>query len=739
MDGVAQVWDGATGQAIGLPLRHQLAVYFAAFSPDGHSVATASRDDTARIWNAATGEPCTPLLRHGAAIGHVAFSPDGQRLATASQDHTARVWDAATGKPITPPMQHNYYVHRAAFSPDGRLVATSSSDGTARLWDAAKGIPISPNFKHEDEVISIAFSPDGRWVLTASGDHTARLWDSLTGQPIFAPLRHNRWLFHAAFSPDGRRVVTVSHDRSVRVWDLPMGAPPVIPHESDKDDAITARDSQGKRMASLSEDGSATLWDVKTGQRLGKLPLNKGGYKLRFNQDGTKIVTVSHDHTLRVWDAATGQPLSPPLRHDQAVSLGFFSPKGRMIVTMTEDHLARLWDAETGQPLSPPMPCTPDLLAFESEERLRLDRQRVIALTPLREHPTSPGSDFTDEFTLEDLRTWVMLLQYGKPLDVAEAPQPADNMNQELNRLRTTHPGRFKAPSPSAAWHRSHVSEVLKHFRYVEQAESKARLTHAVTYHLERAERLEPGHVEGHWLGYCWAALLEDWPAAERHAQALLRLGPAEDANAWIYSLYQLYGLRSEVLAAAQRTPGWPTEHQAMIHIWIHTLEEQTSTLHRLAWSAVSQPGANPERLELALRQAQAAAAYQPHHPDIRMCLAFVHLRQAQIQEAYQAFLESTRLRQSYLMQDMGDVRQFGRELGLLFAHPFYIAETKLLSIDAAEAAGMAMALHRLGRMEEATLWLKAGQRKVAGYFPEKQPEPRRLLQEAESLIHGSK
>ena len=39
-----------------------------------------------------------------------AYSPDGSRLATASEDRTARIWDATTGAPITPPLQHRHQV-----------------------------------------------------------------------------------------------------------------------------------------------------------------------------------------------------------------------------------------------------------------------------------------------------------------------------------------------------------------------------------------------------------------------------------------------------------------------------------------------------------------------------------------------------------------------------------------------------------------------------------------------------
>jgi WD domain, G-beta repeat len=81
-------------------LGHQGTVYSAAFSPDGLRIVTASADKTARIWDAASGQPIgEPLKGHQGTVYSAAFSPDGLRIVTASGDGTARMWDVATGKP----------------------------------------------------------------------------------------------------------------------------------------------------------------------------------------------------------------------------------------------------------------------------------------------------------------------------------------------------------------------------------------------------------------------------------------------------------------------------------------------------------------------------------------------------------------------------------------------------------------------------------------------------------------
>src|SRR5262249_13066400 len=67
----------------------------------------------------ADGEPVAPPLRHGSLVLYAAFSPDGERVVTASDDNTARVWVVRTGELLGGPLRLQGSVRQAAFSADG--------------------------------------------------------------------------------------------------------------------------------------------------------------------------------------------------------------------------------------------------------------------------------------------------------------------------------------------------------------------------------------------------------------------------------------------------------------------------------------------------------------------------------------------------------------------------------------------------------------------------------------------
>ena len=138
--------------------------------PRGRATATTRRRPKLLETLDALGR-IVPNLRERLLISDAdfaAFSPDGSRIVTASSDKTARVWDAATGKAIAVLSGHRGPRRFRRLQPRRVAHRHGVSDKTARVWDAATGKAIAVLSGHEGEVTSAAFSPDGSRIVTAS-------------------------------------------------------------------------------------------------------------------------------------------------------------------------------------------------------------------------------------------------------------------------------------------------------------------------------------------------------------------------------------------------------------------------------------------------------------------------------------------------------------------------------------------------------------------------------------------
>jgi WD40 repeat protein/DNA-binding SARP family transcriptional activator len=91
-DGLAEVWDVASGERVAVSTGAPGGVKGIAYSPDGSRIATASVDGLVRLFDAETGALELRLRGSGCAVEGVAFSPDGKKLASTSWCDGVRVW-----------------------------------------------------------------------------------------------------------------------------------------------------------------------------------------------------------------------------------------------------------------------------------------------------------------------------------------------------------------------------------------------------------------------------------------------------------------------------------------------------------------------------------------------------------------------------------------------------------------------------------------------------------------------
>ncbi len=98
----------------------------------------------------------------------LAFSPDGQTIATASRDRMARLFDADSGTLVATFAGHAEAVNDVAFRSGGGTAASASSDGTVRLWNAHAYPELELLGRHPKRVTAVGFAENGEQVVSVA-------------------------------------------------------------------------------------------------------------------------------------------------------------------------------------------------------------------------------------------------------------------------------------------------------------------------------------------------------------------------------------------------------------------------------------------------------------------------------------------------------------------------------------------------------------------------------------------
>jgi WD40 repeat protein len=401
-----------------------------AFSPDGAMVASGGGGDIAStgelfVWELSSREPPrTPTNKGSEAVHHrpiegIAFSPDGKTLASASRDGMLVFWDLPSLEPIRTLEGHQFA--SIAFNRGGQILASGGRSGVGTrsivkepygliLWDLARASPRAISSAEViDDVRSVTF--DGGNVLASGGpDGRVILWDIGGDKVTMRPLPgHKDTVTSMSFSSDSQTLVSGSADGTVILRDLRGGALSVVlGYEPNREAAAAnpfyaiqrlALSSDGKMLAFQGSRGKIVLWDVVTGiarrelSQPGAAPISvaftpdartlaaasaeslvswdvsSGAYRVAwikhageidgrsFSADGKVIALKMPDHSVLLWDMANGAAVGAPLSgHREALTDLAFSPDGKTLASGSEDGAVMLWNIASRQPLEPPFP-----------------------------------------------------------------------------------------------------------------------------------------------------------------------------------------------------------------------------------------------------------------------------------------------------------------------------------------------------------------------------------------------
>jgi WD40 repeat protein/predicted Ser/Thr protein kinase len=133
----AGFWVGPVGSS--RPLRrltaHRDIGKWAAFSPDGRHLATASVDATLRLWRLPELREVAVLLGHPTEVSSVAFAPGGEILASLEEGHGLRFWHLPTRREIGVVAMPDV-VPGMEFSRNDRVLAVALASGDWRVLRA---------------------------------------------------------------------------------------------------------------------------------------------------------------------------------------------------------------------------------------------------------------------------------------------------------------------------------------------------------------------------------------------------------------------------------------------------------------------------------------------------------------------------------------------------------------------------------------------------------------------------
>ncbi len=773
-----------------------------ALSPDGMTVLTSSVDGATRLWQvfggawlpgrpgfpaagyielaADTGCRTLALTSRGqasyACLVHAAtgaalaqplddfnkyptFSADGSLLASATRASrryapAARVWDVATGTPRTPPLPTRSYIHGLAFSPDQRTLAVGAIGGTV-LYDVATGKP-GPILRQTAPVSSLTYSRDGRWLATGSRHGWTNLastwcvWRIANHRAVGPPVpTADAALF--AFAPDDHTLLALDLVAGrLRHWDVATSHAPdegFLLHPGRKISRAVFRADTARLLTGYA-DGTAQQWDTATGQPIGA-PLRHASpvSALAFSPDGGTLAVGGEDGTVVLWDAVTALPLGPPLVHAFGVLDVGFTPDGATARTVTADGAVLFW------PIAVAVPDDPEQLTawVRAATGAHAEGDRVV--------PDEPADWNNARTRLAEL--WPeAATALRRPLDVASADNRlARQAEADGDRFAARwHLDRLIATAPSlplylrrAAVHASagRPSDAEADFHRAAELAGPKALLPELRRHAHEARARQDWRTALIYLDHLTTRTPDDWHVyagraevqghlgkpAERLAdrKRAVRLGAEPPVVSALVDDYAAQGCWHEALnllaSRGQLSLGQShllalllikTDNQAGYRkLCRKALDTATklapqrdpSSLNAVLWLCALRPGATDNYTEAirfaeqALAQVPATAA--PERADVLNTLGALLYRSGRDREA------RDRLQQAIATRDGQGV--------------------------ASDWVFLALACHRLGRVEETRAWLDRLRKTsdVAAEFSWSAVEMRLLRDEVERTIAG--
>jgi WD40 repeat protein len=365
-DGMARVWDVASGRQLGAPLpmggsSGYLAEFVDAQGAQLFTATVTSPTATTTVgrvvfWDRQdpqhprpVGQPFIVPMPSGATDIAAGTSSDGRVLVVSGGTTTTELWDVASHRQLVE-LPGSF----GGFTPDGASFATLEGDHIS-LWDPRTGarqgapfpdIPLAP-------LQGTTFSPDGRLVAITDTNFDGRVWVfGVASRRQVATVTLGPGGFPVAFLPDNRLVTTSG--ALVEVWRLGVAVPPIGVALGPPGMVAAAFGAGGTEVDSWGSDqadpGRPMLrWDGVTGAAKGRLLDARAQppallFSVSPSPTGTAVAVVGQDGRVHLWDRASGEEVAVLDGHRGGEREAFWSAAGDRIATAGASLSVLVWD-----------------------------------------------------------------------------------------------------------------------------------------------------------------------------------------------------------------------------------------------------------------------------------------------------------------------------------------------------------------------------------------------------------
>jgi serine/threonine protein kinase len=241
---------------------------------DGHTLVTASADQTVRFWDLNTQRLSKTLKGHTNGVKALTMTTDQEILISAGDDRTIRFWDMATGQPLVTLVDaHPLPINALEVSNNGALLISADGGGNIYLWKLTdQSGRVNPQslvadgpdltLQADGAVNDLLLTGDDSYLI--SGGKSLLVWTmaDLLREPT-ALIGHEPLTFvnRLDISEDNLTLVSASSDQTVRLWNMKDRAPKAIlrGHQGYVNDVRI----EGQHLWSSDQAQTISVWDLQ--------------------------------------------------------------------------------------------------------------------------------------------------------------------------------------------------------------------------------------------------------------------------------------------------------------------------------------------------------------------------------------------------------------------------------------------------------------------------------------------